>query len=910
MMPPLGAPPPFMMPPLGASPPMSPFGCGFFSIPMPPTAPLGNLVGNLEGPDEPEARAPRVGASSRRLGGPVPEISSVALTKDDASKFRDNFSGELGKLVVASSPKVVGRLTTKQSTTLKQLQEQFSSMRLALHEFLSEIAVDLLPDQAQDMFMEAPMPVPMPPMPDDFQLQQNPGSWAEENQQAAQPQAPLGTENALEDGPLWIQPQGFAEERFNVPMKRNPVVLGGKSSYWPDDGSFFLFWDKAAQRWQVTHRFEYGDDDKRIVTSDMLQEVMQNVPEGETARSVAYQVDGLKWHEFVNGEWHERLLNFTKPREPSELCIQGFSNQKLDGFYKRADVKVLGMSTYWLPDGSFFLYTELGGNWQVCPRWQPVKDGTPIDLLETAKKGESPGLGMQESDQMWKEWVPSSSQWQEVQINFQEEYSDESTDAGPESAVTSGITAPQGWGFDAVPHHALQQAQQVFNQKKTIAVKEEEKVEEKQKGDEHDTVPVKEEKHGDDLWKKEEERRHEFFENLPSRFEIPPFDAEAACGTPQLWNEAKTFGWGKKSSWYFPKEVEEAKVDIQRFLNFLFLRLGRDGRPLTSLLGSPEVKPDGWFRIPWAAFDAKALPEDSPGEMAFDGKAEWQRAWHGPKLEGLYSIMYHGKLAASRNAERGERLLKNLPGVYVHKDGTMDKVLNYARFVPLCRDGVFWCTKWELQVDRADRIDRSKHGTDQWVQEERSVRLVALWVLGRTHETMEEGFEVQEAWEPALEANPESKRFAEVEQEHHAVQQNDQTENAQVGVSAQAEDQQDEAAKSAPAEEQQHQEVTARAGARFQATGQNADMLNRVLALVHDFGMDTRVEAALRLMAPHLLSDLLEIEQDFREKLQGLATPQDRINKTIWLVCETDPAVKELIEAGFEILNGQRASLA
>jgi len=909
-MPLLGAPPPFMMPPLGASPPMSPFGCGFFSIPMPPTAALGNLVGNLEGPDEPEAKAPRVGASSRRLGGPVPEISSVALTKDDASKFRDNFSGELDKLVVASSPKVVGRLTTKQSTTLKQLQEQFSSMRLALHDFLSEIAVDLLPDQAQDMFMEAPMLAPMPPMPDDFQLQKNPGSWAEEVQQAAQPQAPLGTENALEDGPLWIQPQGFAEERFNVPMKRNPVVLGGKSSYWPNDGSFFLFWDKAAQRWQVTHRFEYGEDDKRIVTSDMLQEVMRNVPEGETARSVAYQVDGLKWHEFVNGEWHERLLNFTKPREPSELCIKGFSNQKLDGFYKRTDVKVLGMSTYWLPDGSCFLYTELGGNWQVCPRWQSNQDGTPIDLLETAKKGESPGLGMQESDQIWKEWVPSSSQWQEVQISFQEEYSDESTDAAPESAVTSGITAPHGWVFDAVAHHALQQAGQVKNQKQTIVVKEEEKVEEKQKGDEHDTVPVKEEKHADDLWKKEEERRHEFFERLPSRFEIPPFDAEAACGTPQLWNEAKTFGWGKKSSWYFPKEVEEAKVDIQKFLNFLFLRLSRDGRPLTSLLGSPEEKPDGWFRLPWATFDAKALPEDSPGEMAFDGKAEWQRAWHGPKLEGLYSIMYHGKLAASRNAEQGERLLKNLPGVYVHKDGTMDKVLNYARFVPLCRDGVFWCTKWELQVDRADRIDRSKHGTDQWVQEERSVRLVALWVLGRTHETMEEGFEVQEAWEPALEANPQSKRFAEVEQERHAVQQSDQTENALVGVSAQAEDQQHEAAKSVPVEEQQHQEVTARAGARFQATGQNADMLNRVRALVNDFDMGTRVEAALRLMDPQMFSDLMDNEQAFREKLTGLANSQDRINKTMWLVGETDPAVKELIEAGFEILHGQSASLA
>ena len=62
---------------------------------------------------------------------------------------------------------------------------------------------------------------------------------------------------------------------------------------------------------------------------------------------------------------------------------------------------------------------------------------------------------------------------------------------------------------------------------------------------------------------------------------------------------------------------------------------------------------------------------------------QWQRVWHGFKLEALYSILYHGKLLASSCKERGERFLDGLPGVYVHKDETVAKAGNYMRFVPL-----------------------------------------------------------------------------------------------------------------------------------------------------------------------------------------------------------------------------------
>ena len=87
--------------------------------------------------------------------------------------------------------------------------------------------------------------------------------------------------------------------------------------------------------------------------------------------------------------------------------------------------------------------------------------------------------------------------------------------------------------------------------------------------------------------------------------------------------------------------------------------------------------------------------------------------------------------------------------------------MNYLCFVPLCKDGVFWGAKWELQVDRSDRVLAAKLRTDQWVQRERSVRLVALWVCGLTHSKMEDGSDTQAVWDPMLEAHPLFQEFAE-----------------------------------------------------------------------------------------------------------------------------------------------------
>jgi len=238
----------------------------------------------------------------------------------------------------------------------------------------------------------------------------------------------------------------------------------------------------------------------------------------------------------------------------------------------------------------------------------------------------------------------------------------------------------------------------------------------------------------------------------------PPFD-QNCNGTPLVWNQVKPLIWGrrvKKRECFAYMRNSSLDESLHRVRDFLRMRRDAHGNPILDKLYdfSHGARSEGWHRFTWGQYyddggDA-ALPLVSPGK--FGPSSDWQTAWHGCKFEALYSIMYHGRLFASSVAERGDRFHDSAPGVYVHKDATCAKTGNYFRFVPLCRDGVFWAALWEVMVDRADRFPVK--GTDQWVQHERSVKLKALWLAGCTYEGMEPGWEVSEVWDPLLEANP------------------------------------------------------------------------------------------------------------------------------------------------------------
>ena len=122
---------------------------------------------------------------------------------------------------------------------------------------------------------------------------------------------------------------------------------------------------------------------------------------------------------------------------------------------------------------------------------------------------------------------------------------------------------------------------------------------------------------------------------------------------------------------------------------------------------------DGWFLFPLRDFKD---PQDD---------VRWHRAWHGSKLESVYSILHNSALIESGDESRGDRLLAGTRGVYVHKGATSHKAENYVRFAQLAQDGVFWASKWELRVDTTCSVNPGVK-TDQSIFKAEGVRLAGL----------------------------------------------------------------------------------------------------------------------------------------------------------------------------------------
>ncbi|CAK0868013.1 unnamed protein product, partial [Prorocentrum cordatum] len=131
-----------------------------------------------------------------------------------------------------------------------------------------------------------------------------------------------------------------------------------------------------------------------------------------------------------------------------------------------------------------------------------------------------------------------------------------------------------------------------------------------------------------------------------------------AHGTPSEWNElARPLYWGKRTAKIFATSSRVARhpVDAGTIMRFLRLRLGPDGMPVAELLRPPEPRGGGWFRCAWAAFSDLKLPKSSSGLGIGGNLAEWVVAWHGCKVEALYSIMYHGRRPASTSTRSAAR---------------------------------------------------------------------------------------------------------------------------------------------------------------------------------------------------------------------------------------------------------------
>lgn len=163
---------------------------------------------------------------------------------------------------------------------------------------------------------------------------------------------------------------------------------------------------------------------------------------------------------------------------------------------------------------------------------------------------------------------------------------------------------------------------------------------------------------------------------------------------------------------------------------------------MPDLVGELEDWEDALFRFLWKVSSETELGSESQGRLAQENDGNSRKVWYGCKLEALRSIMYHGKLWASSDAEGVDRFFVNTPGVYVFAGDRKEKGVGLRAQRSLRRRGELWSTCWEAHIGRTMRI--VKKGADQWSQPEGSLRLAALWVGGGTHENMANRSEIQE----------------------------------------------------------------------------------------------------------------------------------------------------------------------
>lgn len=245
---------------------------------------------------------------------------------------------------------------------------------------------------------------------------------------------------------------------------------------------------------------------------------------------------------------------------------------------------------------------------------------------------------------------------------------------------------------------------------------------------------------------------------------VPDFNVHAK-GLPSAWHaHHNNQVWNRRLALAAKKshDAAEQRPDISDFISFLGRRKDKCGNPIQALFDKPQLVTmleGDWYRFPWIAFSDAELPTTSQGGLAYelDGKASWVTAWHGIRMEALYSICFHGFVKAScSDGDRGERTHTGVTGVYCFSDERQEKAADqYAVFVDLLRTEVYWRAVLELRVDRSARVPMASRRTDQWVQPQDSVRLVALCVEGRLARDMVEGQHwISRCWDPLAEANP------------------------------------------------------------------------------------------------------------------------------------------------------------
>ena len=234
------------------------------------------------------------------------------------------------------------------------------------------------------------------------------------------------------------------------------------------------------------------------------------------------------------------------------------------------------------------------------------------------------------------------------------------------------------------------------------------------------------------------------------QWQVPePLPEDQLIGDNRQWSRVKgvcaTFSKkNMKRIWY--DTPANPQVDINQYYQWLRLRRFDDIETCADRLGTPSLEPEGWWRFPVNAPDGWKLTEEESKDDAF------VRLWHGCKNYGVPNILRYG-LGCSFDKALGHRFFPGTPGIYAHGDEYAVKCENYLTYNSFLDDGVFWGAKLELRGDRIGRI--RKKDTDQVIQKEGTVRIVALWVQGLNLQTIRSDLWSYTHYEPTWESKNE-----------------------------------------------------------------------------------------------------------------------------------------------------------
>ena len=228
-----------------------------------------------------------------------------------------------------------------------------------------------------------------------------------------------------------------------------------------------------------------------------------------------------------------------------------------------------------------------------------------------------------------------------------------------------------------------------------------------------------------------------------------PLPEDQLIGDNRQWSRVKgvcaTFSKkNMKRIWY--DTPANPQVDINQYYQWLRLRRFDDIETCADRLGTPSLEPEGWWRFPVNAPDGWKLTEEESKDDAF------VRLWHGCKNYGVPNILRYG-LGCSFDKALGHNFFPGAPGIYAHDDDHAVKCENYSTYNSFLDDGVFWGAKLELRGDRNGRIP--KKDTDQVIQKEGTVRIVALWVQGLNLQTIRSDLWSYTDYEPTWESKNE-----------------------------------------------------------------------------------------------------------------------------------------------------------